>query len=108
MYHSLGYSAILTLKAMMTCDKNDMELAMDASQLAANVINKFRPKYSITDSIYRFGGNHKTLTDSEIHAELCYAESLMFRAILTIFYDENLSSFVKGAFKIRACYQSFK
>ena len=63
MYHSLGYGAILFLKAMMTCDREDMEKAMDAAQLAANVISKFRPKYSITDSIYRFGGSHKALTD---------------------------------------------
>lgn len=32
----------------------------------------------------------------------------MFRAILTFFYDENLSNFIRGAFKIRSCYQSFK
>uniref|UniRef100_A0AC35GMQ8 Uncharacterized protein n=1 Tax=Panagrolaimus sp. PS1159 TaxID=55785 RepID=A0AC35GMQ8_9BILA len=108
MYHALGYSTILFIKAMMTCDRSDMEKAMESSNISAKVIEKFRPKYTIADSIYRFGGSHKPLTDSEIHAELCYAESLMFRAVLTFFYDETFASFVKGAFKIRSCYQSFK
>lgn len=32
----------------------------------------------------------------------------MFRAVLTFFYDETFASLVKGALKIRSCYQSFK
>jgi hypothetical protein len=44
----------------------------------------------------------------ELHAELCYAECLIERALLTFIQDENLINFVKGSLKIRACYQSFK
>ena len=43
-----------------------------------------------------------------VHAELCYAECLIQRALLTFVQDENLISFVKGSLKIRACYQSYK
>uniref|UniRef100_A0A7E4VRV3 Tetratricopeptide repeat protein 39B n=1 Tax=Panagrellus redivivus TaxID=6233 RepID=A0A7E4VRV3_PANRE len=110
MYHALGHSTILFIKSMMTCDRADMERAMECSTNAAKVIDNYRAKYSITESLYRIGGgtSRRVMTDSEIHAELCYAESLLFRAVLTFFYDENLTSFVKGAFKIRSCYQSFK
>lgn len=44
----------------------------------------------------------------EIHAELCYAESLLFKAAITFTEDETLMSFVKGGLKIRSCYQSYK
>lgn len=51
---------------------------------------------------------HIKIVAEELHAELCYAESLLFCSILTFFHDESLSSFVRGALKIRACYQSYR
>uniref|UniRef100_A0A1I7SGD7 PCI domain-containing protein n=1 Tax=Bursaphelenchus xylophilus TaxID=6326 RepID=A0A1I7SGD7_BURXY len=86
----------------------DMEKAMVQSQKAVDVIHRFRAQYSISDSIFRLSGHYKALTDEEIHAELCYAEALLFRAALTFFYDESLASFIKGAFKIRACFMSYR
>lgn len=44
----------------------------------------------------------------EVHAEICYTESLLIRALLTFIQDENLISFVKGGFKIRECYKIYK
>lgn len=52
--------------------------------------------------------NEKQFILDEIHAELCYAEILMFSAILTFFADDNFSSFVRGTLKIRSCYQTYK
>ena len=43
-----------------------------------------------------------------MHAELCYAEVMLFRAVLTLCEDENLVSFVKAGLKVRSCYQSFR
>uniref|UniRef100_A0A914E6J8 Tetratricopeptide repeat protein 39B n=1 Tax=Acrobeloides nanus TaxID=290746 RepID=A0A914E6J8_9BILA len=99
MYHALGYSTMLSIRAVMTCDRGDLERAMEACRNASIVIGQFRAKYSFTESLYKFGGQKRVLTD---------AEALMFRAVLTFFYDENLASLIKGAFKIRTCYQSFK
>lgn len=86
----------------------DLERAIDATQKATTVIGRFRARYTLYDSVYRLGGQYKVLTDQEIHAELCYAEALLTRAILTFFHDETLTSFIRGAFKIRTCFQSFK
>lgn len=47
-------------------------------------------------------------TVEEIHAELCYAECLLLRALLSFVQDENLLSFVKGGLKIRECYKIYK
>ena len=43
-----------------------------------------------------------------MHAELCYAESLLFQAVLTFTEDENLLGFIRGGLQIRSCYQSYK
>uniref|UniRef100_A0A914RUZ1 Uncharacterized protein n=1 Tax=Parascaris equorum TaxID=6256 RepID=A0A914RUZ1_PAREQ len=51
---------------------------------------------------------NRRIVAEELHAELCYAESLLFCSILTFLHDESLSSFVRGALKIRACYQSYR
>ena len=47
-------------------------------------------------------------SELEMHAELCYAEVLLLRAVLTLCEDENLVSFVKAGLKVRSCYQSFR
>ena len=49
-----------------------------------------------------------TIFTEEIHAELCYAECLIERALLNFIEDENLISFIKGGLKIRACHNSYK
>ena len=48
------------------------------------------------------------LSLEEFHAELCYAEGLLIRAMLTFVQDENLISFVKGGLKIRECYKIYR
>ncbi|KAF2357106.1 Outer membrane protein Iml2/Tetratricopeptide repeat protein 39 [Trinorchestia longiramus] len=69
--------------------------------------------YTDGESVYRHAKMVKrpdcnTYTDEEMHAELCYAETLLLRAVLSFIEDETLISFVKGGIKIRACYQSYK
>ncbi|CAJ0583163.1 unnamed protein product, partial [Mesorhabditis spiculigera] len=110
MYHALGYTCILFIKAMMTCDRADMERAMLVCKNATTVIEKYKQKMTLgeTLSYYSFGSRQKPLTDEELHAELCYAECGLVRAMLTFFHDETLASFVRGGLKIRSCYQTFK
>lgn len=44
----------------------------------------------------------------EVHAELCYAEALLLKALLTFVEDETLVSFVKAGLKIRTCFIMYK
>ena len=44
----------------------------------------------------------------EIHAELIYAEAQLMTALMTFLQDQNLISLVKGALRIRSCFQSYK
>jgi hypothetical protein len=43
----------------------------------------------------------------EMHAELCYAETLLQKAALT-FLDESMMSFIKGGMKIRNSFLIYK
>lgn len=52
--------------------------------------------------------NFEQYSEKEAHAELCYAECLLLKSMLTFMEDETLSSFIKGGIKIRSCYISYK
>ena len=52
--------------------------------------------------------DYDTYTDVEVHAELCFAEVLLLKAVLSLCEDETLMSFVKAGMKVRTCYQSFR
>jgi hypothetical protein len=60
------------------------------------------------ESIHQYVETVDLFISDEIHAELCYAECLLLRALLTFVQDENLISFVKGGLKIRECYKVYK
>ncbi|XP_064624927.1 tetratricopeptide repeat protein 39B-like [Lineus longissimus] len=110
MYHALGYGTIMYLQAVMTFDSGDIDAAIQTCKRSVIVCNKRRKKTSMMDSFSKAVNkpNYNAYTDEEIHAELCYAECLLERALLTFLQDENLISFVKGGLKIRQCYHSYK
>jgi hypothetical protein len=77
-------------------------------------IKKFKQSY--VECVCWLWCINKTLTDhgiilffaEEIHAELCYAEALLLKSMLTFVEDETLVSFIKAGLKIRSCYNSYK
>lgn len=103
MYHSISYSTILGLQAMMTLDSADIAAALESAKKAYNVAKESRKKQSML--AWNRGKQEYTL--EELHAELIYAESLLLYALLTFLEDENLVSFVKAALKIRRCYLAY-
>merc|ERR1719209_43544 len=121
-YHSLGYSAILYLQAVMTFDAGDIEAAVVATKCCLDLCQSHRRQTSFTTSLASSfgkamqrtssfatgsssnsdGGNgagkkeeYSNLTELEVHSELVYAECLLLRSILTFIQDENLVSFIK-------------
>ncbi|GMS84540.1 hypothetical protein PENTCL1PPCAC_6715, partial [Pristionchus entomophagus] len=111
-YHAVGLNTIRLIKATMTCEKTALEEAVSTCKSALILIDGRRMKWTTLDTIYSFGYWTKpkaiAATDEELHAELCYAETLMFRSLLTFFQDESLTSFVRGALKIRTCHSIYK
>ncbi|XP_065070283.1 tetratricopeptide repeat protein 39B-like [Rhopilema esculentum] len=109
-YHALGYSTISYLQAIMTYESDAIETACKSVKRGLQVCNKFRRNQTWTESLYAFVGkpHFEEYSELEIHAELCYAECLLERAILTFIQDENLISFIKGSLKIKHAYSIYR
>lgn len=109
-YHAVGHSVFLFLEAMLTFEQRHIEAASEALKQCLHTCNKFRKKSTISESIGKTfkRANFETYTELEAHAELCSAEALLLKALLTFIEDETLSSMLKGGIKIRNCFNSYK
>lgn len=110
MYHSLGTSVFAFLEAILTFEQTYIKKASEALKRCINVCSKHRKYTTITQNIGKMvkKTNYDAYTIEEVHAELCYAESLLLKSVLTFVEDETLVSFVKAGLKIRTCFLSYK
>jgi len=110
MYHSLGASVFAFLEALLTFEQKHIEKASEMLKQCMSVCSKQRKHTTITQNIGKIVKkvNYDGYTSEEVHAELCYAESLLLKSMLTFVEDETLVSFVKAGLKIRTCYLSYK
>nr|XP_034189255.1 tetratricopeptide repeat protein 39B-like [Osmia lignaria]XP_034189256.1 tetratricopeptide repeat protein 39B-like [Osmia lignaria] len=109
-YHSLGTSVFAFLEAIFTFEQKQIEKAAGAVKQCMSVCLKHRKHATLTENIGKMvkKTNYDTYTIEEVHAELCYAESLLLKSMLTFVEDETLVSFVKAGLKIRTCFLSYK
>lgn len=109
-YHSLGSSIFLFLEAILTIEPAAIKTASRALKHSLLVCNRFRRKNTIGESLGKMvkKNNYDQFTEVEAHAELCYAECLLLKSMLTFMEDETLSSFIKAGIKIRSCFNSYK
>ncbi|KAL0103336.1 hypothetical protein PUN28_017546 [Cardiocondyla obscurior] len=110
MYHSLGSSVFAFLEAILTFEQKHIEKASEMLKHSMSVCSKHRKHTTITQNIGKMVKkiNYDAYTNEEVHAELCYAESLLLKSMLTFVEDETLVSFVKAGLKIRTCFLSYK
>ncbi|XP_069693865.1 tetratricopeptide repeat protein 39B-like [Periplaneta americana] len=110
MYHSVGNSVFTFLEAMLTFEHQHIEAASDALKQCISVCNRYRKKNTISESLGKMvkKTNYDQYSPEEIHAELCYAEALLLKSMLTFVEDETLVSFIKAGLKIRSCFNSYK
>lgn len=110
MYHALGNAVFLFLEAILTFEQTTIATASKALKHAMLVCNGYRKKNTFGESLGKIVKkvNFEQYSEQEAHAELCYAECLLLRSLLTFIEDETLSSFIKGGIKIRSCYNSYK
>ncbi len=99
-----------------------MAVALDTASKACHIAKKCKVKHGFFQSL---AGRDPVMTEGikikilifsfpnlviseQLHAELCFAECQLLRGILTFLRDESLISLLKGSFKMRACYLSYK
>jgi len=110
-YHALSHAGLATVQAIVTFDQKDIESALEILKSSSDLCNRRRHKTTMTNNMVTkmvVRPNYNTYEEEEVHAELCYAECLLFRALVTFIQDDNLMSFIKGGLRIRSCYQSYK
>ncbi|XP_076346337.1 tetratricopeptide repeat protein 39A-like isoform X2 [Tachypleus tridentatus] len=95
------------IRAFMTFEAGDINVAMETIKEALAVCQRYRKKFSAFYRILGWSGD-SSYTDLEAHAELTYAECLLLNALLTFISDQSLFTFIRGGLKIRSCYQSYK
>ncbi|RWS01291.1 tetratricopeptide repeat protein 39B-like protein, partial [Dinothrombium tinctorium] len=110
LYHSYMKSSLISLYALLTLEKNEIDKAKSALERTCEFCNKKRRSNSFLEnfsSVFRptdFG----RYSDYELHAEIIHAESQVLMALITFFGDQNLFSIIRAAFLVRAANQSFK
>ncbi|XP_053194070.1 tetratricopeptide repeat protein 39A [Scomber japonicus] len=104
MYHALIYATVLEMQAMMTFQHDDINNAGNTMKSAREVCQRFRRKSSGLAN--KPAG--ESLTEEQLHAEVCFAECQLQRAALTFLQDENMVSFIKGGIKVRNSYLIYK
>jgi Protein of unknown function (DUF3808) len=110
MYHSVGCAVFTYLQAILTFEHQDILDASAALKQCLQVCQRFRKKNTIAQNIGKTfkRSNYGEYTELEAHSELCIAEALLLKSMITFIEDETLTSFIKGGMNIRHCFASYK
>ncbi|XP_015786877.1 tetratricopeptide repeat protein 39B [Tetranychus urticae] len=107
LYHALGAATLTFFKGVLTLEHAQIKNTMDSLK---HVIDLYQIKKYQSNSVARvvWKPNYNNYTEDQIHAELVYAEAQLMIALMTFLQDQNLISLVKGALRIRSCFQTYK
>lgn len=91
-------------------EQSDIQAALNSINQSFEVSSRLKRKFSTASMVMRFlyRPNYNSYTDEQIHAELVQAESLLLFALISFLSDQSIICLVRGAFRIRTCYQRYK
>lgn len=89
-------------------ERADIEAAVSSINQSFEVSSSMKRKASSSLMRFLYRPNYNSYTDEEIHAELVNAESLLLLALISFLADQSIICLVRGAFRIRTCYQRYK
>lgn len=110
LYAGLAHATLCFLKADLTLEPSDIQEAVASINRSFEVSNQQRRKSSTASMMMRliYRPNYNAYSDDQCHAELVHAESLLLLALISFVSDQSLLCLVKGALRIRTCYQRYK
>ena len=104
--YNQGKANFLILKAIVTLDPEEIEVALKACQEAIDSCHEARRKQSwFTSWFWKTDPND--YTDEEIHAELGYAETTILMALLICITERTIVGLVRAGFKIQTSMGAF-
>ena len=102
LYSSYGMALLNFVKSLMTFEPSDMQVAMKSCAHSNAIAKQLRKK---TNAINKFVPGKKptlqNMTLVERHAELVFAGSLLFRALLGVIYSGDTIGLVRQALNMR-------
>ncbi|KAL1413482.1 hypothetical protein Q8F55_001256 [Vanrija albida] len=115
LYLQVGNTILSALKGMMTFDSSDLLSALDIAKSTSHIASSLRHP---TESVFsKLGGlvrtNHavarvKAMTVLELHAELCYAECILMKAVLAIVAGGDWMGLIREALNMRTAHGIYK
>lgn len=104
--YNQGKANFLILKAIVTLDPEEIEVALKACQEAIDSCHEARRKQSwFTSWFWKIDPND--YTDEEIHAELGYAETTILMALLICITERTIVGLVRAGFKMQTSMGAF-
>ena len=114
LYHSLGHSTILFLKAVVTLQSSDIEAAQSSAEKTLKLANELRKKTSFFQNLTSAIGvipdpKFEEMSEVQRHAELIFAEIYIIKALINIISDgTGLIQMVKEGLNIRHSHGIYK
>ncbi|CAL8090619.1 unnamed protein product [Calicophoron daubneyi] len=113
MYPELAHSTILFIQGAGTNEREHLLEAIEHIRQTLIVCNASRRKSGFKESISKAINSRRraifnSYTEEEAHAELCYAESLLELAFLSMLQDDKFSSLLRCSLKIRQCHKCYR
>jgi len=79
MYHALGFSTVLAVRAIMTMEQDDIQAAFKQLKITVAIASRYRKKGSLFSWIKSGHDKLASLTKEELHAELAFAEATLMK-----------------------------
>ena len=105
-YHAMGHGVFNFLRAVLTLEQEHVVTANRELSESLETIQTFRKKGGLVDLVK--SKDFDSLTETEVHAELVYAECLLLKAMLTICEDETLGSFFNAGWKVKQAFSGYR
>lgn len=110
MYHSHGHSILLWLKAYLSLEMPEIEIAQKSSAQTLALCEAIRPQNFRDNFIVKLfiKPSYEEFSDEEIHAELIRTEQIVFGSMLEFFVEPSLFGLVKISVRLRNSYLIYK
>ncbi|XP_054977994.1 tetratricopeptide repeat protein 39B-like [Sorex araneus] len=108
LYHAIMYGILMVVKSALTLDPQDIEAGSTAAKDALRTCYSFRRKSWV--SLYRLVRRQgsQAVPEEELHADVCYAESLILKAAVTFIQDDSVLGYLRSGLAISSSYQIYK
>lgn len=106
MYHALLGGLLEAIEAVIALDKQAMQNSLIRLKQSTEIASKQRKSRWVGKWLFK--ADYDSFTEEEVHAELVYADSLIFTAVVSVLSDQSILGFLNAALCVKTSYQSYQ